>query len=107
MLLLTGTRTVTLSALASTISTLVRRPLHLNFVSEDAYVAAHTSRPGVGSNADLLRKWASTHRAIARGECAVADPMLKEILGREPTSFEETVKSMLGVSGEAVVEQHA
>ncbi|KZT63041.1 hypothetical protein DAEQUDRAFT_742149, partial [Daedalea quercina L-15889] len=99
-LLLSGTRTVTLSSLASIISNLLHRSIHLKVVSEDEYVAAHTGRPGPRGEADFLHKWATTYSALVRGECAVADPTLGEILGREPTPFEETVKSVLGVSGE-------
>ncbi|KAH9831866.1 NmrA-like family protein [Rhodofomes roseus] len=106
-LLLSGTRIITLSALASTISALLNRPVRLKVVSEDEYVAAHTGRPGPRGEADFLRKWATTYRALVRGECAVADPTLKEILGREPTPFDETVREMLGVGGEGAVEQYA
>ncbi|TFY52959.1 hypothetical protein EVJ58_g9720 [Rhodofomes roseus] len=52
-------------------------------------------------------KWATTYRALGRGECAVADPTLREIIGREPTPFEETVREMLGVDGEGAVDRYA
>ncbi|KZT63272.1 hypothetical protein DAEQUDRAFT_640178, partial [Daedalea quercina L-15889] len=95
-LVLSGTRAVTLSSLASTISNLLHRPVHLKVVSEDEYVAANSGLPGPWGEADFLHKWATSFRALVRGECAVVDPTLREILGREPTPFEETVKSVLG-----------
>ncbi|KAH9831872.1 NmrA-like family protein [Rhodofomes roseus] len=106
-LLLSGTRVVTLSALASTVSALLNRPVHLKVVSEGEYVAAHTGRPGPRGEAGFLRKWATTYRALGRGECAVADPTLREIIGREPTPFEETVREMWGVDGEGAVDPYA
>lgn len=49
---------------------------------------------------DVLSKWSTTFPALKRGELAVVDPLLKKILGRDLKPFEETVKEILGVTGE-------
>lgn len=47
------------------------------------------------------------YRALIRGECAVADPTLRELVGRELVPFEETVVRMLRVSQGGIVQQYA
>lgn len=106
-LLLSGTHTVTLSALASIVSSALNRPVHLKAVSVDEYIAAHMGRPGPRGEAAFLREWATTYHALMRGECAVADSTLRELIGRELVSFEETVIGMLGVNGKGIIQQYA
>ena len=57
---------------------------------------------------DVLSKWSTTFPALKRGELAVVDPLLREILGRDLLPFEETVKEMLGVqkAGDEAVERY-
>ncbi|KAH9920353.1 uncharacterized protein B0H18DRAFT_1024270 [Fomitopsis serialis] len=105
-LLLSGTRVVTLSTLASTISSLLGRTIRLKVVSEENMsprtqaVLALAARPTSSGNGRHLPR-VDTWRVCRCG------PNAKEIIGREPTSFEETVRGMLGVRGEGVVEQYA
>lgn len=54
-----------------------------------------------------MRKWATTFPAIARGELAVVDPLLREILGRELKPLEETLREALNVdSASAAVDRY-
>lgn len=96
-LLLSANRTVTLSALAVTVASVLNRPVHLKIVSVDEYIAAHKGRLGSRVEAAYLPEWATVLHAVARGECSVTDPTLRELVGRELVPFEETVTSMLGV----------
>ncbi|EMD33058.1 hypothetical protein CERSUDRAFT_118132 [Gelatoporia subvermispora B] len=105
-LLLSGARARTLAQLAATVSALVGRTLALRVVPEDEYVRAHAGGPGPRGEEAFLRKWATTYRALARGELAVVDPLLQQILGRPLKPVEETVAEMLQASG-AVMEQYA
>jgi len=103
--LFTGSKAITLSELAGIISNLAKidPPLQLKIVSEDEYVASNEG------GEDLLRKWATTYPALARGELAVVDPLLRQILGRDLKSFEETLREQLsiGETGEAAVKQYS
>ena len=56
-----------------------------------------------------MRKWATTYPALARGELAVVDPFLRDILGRELKPFEESLREALSVagSGDAAVKQYS
>lgn len=103
--LFTGSKAITLSELAGIISNLMKiePPLQLKIVSEDEYVASNEG------GEDLLRKWATTYPALVRGELAVVDPLLRQILGRDLKSFEETLREQLsiGETGEAAVKQYS
>ena len=94
-LLLSGGCAVTLSSLASTIASALNRPVHLKIVDMDEYVVAHTGQPGPRGEAVFLREWATTYRALMRGECAVVDSTLQELLGRKLVTLEETVLGTL------------
>ena len=93
-MLFTGPRVYTASDLANMIPTICNRdpPLQVKIVSEDEYVASTDGGEG------LLRKWASTFIALARGELAAVDPLLQTILGRECTPLEQTVREIVGAT---------
>lgn len=79
-------------------------PLRLKIINEEEYVATNEG------GEKLLRRWATTYPALARGELAVVDPLLQTILGREFKPFEQTVRETLGAGGdggEAAVKQYS
>ena len=96
---------MTLSELAELISSLLKLapPLEVRFVSEDEYVANNEGAE------DLLRKWSTTYPALVRGELAVIDPLLREILGRDLKPFENTLKEALSIgdTGDEAVKQYS
>lgn len=96
---------MTLSELSDLISSLLKLdpPLKVKIVSEDEYVASNEG------GEDLLRKWATTYPALARGECAVVDPLLREIIGRDLKPFEVILKEQLSIGdhGDAAVKQYS
>ena len=106
VLLLSGSRAITLTEIAEKASTLLNRDIKLVVGSEDEYVKRNVVRPGPRGEEVFLRKWATTYKALERGELAVVDPLLQRILGRELKSFEKTLEETLGVQG-AVMEQYA
>ncbi|PLB44835.1 NAD(P)-binding protein [Aspergillus steynii IBT 23096] len=94
-LLLSGPLELSLNETADVLAKAVGRPVRIREISVDEYVKLpqhgdkHTYH-GV----DLAREWATAWEAIRRGEAAVVSPLLKEILGREPESFEKTVSDL-------------
>ncbi len=74
------------------------RPITFRIVPVDEYVEYHKSRGAAPSyptgEEDFLRKWATTFRAVTRGETAIADPLLKELLGRELVPMKETLTNL-------------
>jgi len=101
-ILLSGSRTITLSQLAKDIGTLLSRPLTLKIVPEDDYVSRNTGKRGPRGDPAFLRQWALTYKALESGECAFVDPTIQKVLGRELKPMEETLKEMLTDKGEAV-----
>lgn len=70
-------------------------PLKMNIVSLEEYKNSNSGGD------ELLTKWSTTYPALQRGELAVVDPLLREILGRDLKPFEETLREALEVSGDA------
>lgn len=58
-----------------------------------AYPPAIVGASGYGSGEAGIQ-WATAFDAIKAGEAGVAKSLLKEILGREPESFDRTVSTM-------------
>ncbi|KAI0800226.1 NmrA-like family protein [Fomes fomentarius] len=106
-LLLSGSRSITLKEIAQKIFSISGRSLKLVVSTEDEYVKAHLGKNGPRAEEEFLRKWATTYKALQRGELDVVDPLLQEVLGRELKPFEDTLRETpLGLSGE-VMERYA
>jgi hypothetical protein len=77
---------------------ILQRPITFRTVSVDEYIEYHKRRGATPSYStgeeDFLRKWATTFKAIAKGESAVVDPLLKQLLGRESVPMKETLTNL-------------
>ncbi|KAH8087878.1 NmrA-like family protein [Cristinia sonorae] len=95
--LLSGSEAVTLTALASKISSILpgNRNITLKVVSLDEFIEHNKGK----QPEDLLRAWSTTWTALGRGELAVVDPLLETLLGRKTKSIDETLKEVLGADG--------
>jgi len=94
--LLSGSTAPTLSSLASLFSTLLApRTITLKIVTLPEFIERNKHKQTL----ELLEAWSTTWTAIGRGELAVVDPLLKELLGREPKTIEQTIKEQLGEDG--------
>lgn len=96
-ILLSGSREVSLKETVEILGRAVGKPLPIREISVDEY----TKLPQHGTiftyrGVNLTREWASAWEGIRRGETAVVSPLLKEILGREPESFETTINALAG-----------
>ena len=106
VLLLSGSRVITLAEIAEKASALLNRDVKLVVGTEDEYVKRNVGRAGPRGEEEFLRKWATTYKALERGELAAVDPLLQRVLGRELKPFEKTLVETLGVHS-AVMEQYA
>lgn len=95
--LFSGSREISLAESVEIIGRAIGKPLKIREISVDEYV----NIPGIGEKhtykgVNLSREWTTAFEAIRRGEAAVVSPALREILGREPESFETTIKELIG-----------
>jgi len=88
---LTGSRVATLHDIAFVVSKTLQRKVTLQIVPEDAFVQHQTGK----LPEETLRGAVTSFHALVKGELAVPDPLLTQLLRREPKAVEETVKDML------------
>ncbi|KAJ6076042.1 hypothetical protein N7499_008023 [Penicillium canescens] len=94
--LLSGPREISLAETVDILGRATGKSIKIREISADEYAA-------LPQNADFLtyhgvnlsREWATAWEAIKLGETAVVSPALGKILGREPESFETTIKAMI------------
>ncbi|KAJ5163842.1 uncharacterized protein N7500_005672 [Penicillium coprophilum] len=96
IVLLSGPREISLAETVEILGRAVGKALKIREITVDEYV----NIPGIADKqtykgVNLSREWATAWEAIRRGETAVVSPALHEILGREPESFEDTIKAMV------------
>ncbi|KAL2401421.1 hypothetical protein ABEF93_005962 [Exophiala dermatitidis] len=88
---LTGPRTRTLSEIAKLVEKYTGRQVKVEIVGREK--AEHYHKFEKKSLPDdqfwAIESWAGWHDAIARGEAATIDPLISEILGRQPRGIEE------------------
>lgn len=95
--LLSGQREISLAETVEILGRAVGKPLKIREISVDEYVKL----PQIGDKhtyhgIDLSREWATAWQAIKNGETAVVAPDIREVLGREPESYETTIKKLVG-----------
>jgi hypothetical protein len=55
----------------------------------------HSERIGLPSSSFwVIKSWAGWHDGIAKGETAVIDPFIGEVLGRQPRGIEEMAEQL-------------
>ncbi|EJU05900.1 NADP-binding protein [Dacryopinax primogenitus] len=106
-ILLSGQKTYTLVEFAALISQILSTTkLQLRADSVEGYIHTHEG-PGPRGDPEFLRQWATTYAGLAAGECAVVDPTIVSVLGRELKSAERTLREMLGVGGDDSLDRYA
>ena len=95
-ILLSGPRAWSLRETAEALGRVSKKQVKIREVSVEEYAAQPEVQNGLSYGAgDLSAVWATAFEAIRRGEAAVVTPLLAQILGREPESFEKTIADML------------
>ncbi|UJR16837.1 hypothetical protein I4U23_003736 [Adineta vaga] len=97
-LLLTGSTPITISTVSDMFAKILKRPITFRIVPVNEYIENHV-RPGSTppyptGEEDFLKKWATSFKALERGESAVADPLLKQVLGRELVPLIDTLTKL-------------
>jgi hypothetical protein len=95
-ILLSGPKVFTLAETVDLVSKIINKPIRIREISVDEYTALPQVPPNMMYHGvDYSKGWATSYEAIRRGECAVASPLLGEILGREPEGYETTLRNLI------------
>ena len=94
---LSGPREISLKETVEILGKAVGKPVGIREISVDEY----TQLPQHGTKfthhgKDLTREWTTAWEAIRQGETAHKDDFLKQLIGREPESFETTINALAG-----------
>ena len=95
MVYLSNLRTKTLNDVARIVENIKAEELGVKVVSREEYVQYYTAMRKQRESVDW---WSSTYKALVRGECAIKDRTLIDLLesrGVEPKPIEATIREML------------
>ena len=91
-ILLSGPKSLSLQETADVIGQVINTDLPIKQVSVEEYAQRSEVDQGLAGQG---REWANAWDAIRDGETDVVTPHLKYYLGREPESFQSTIRAML------------
>jgi uncharacterized protein YbjT (DUF2867 family) len=95
--LLTGRREISLAETVDILGRAIGKSLKIREISVDEYEGlSQIGDKHTYHGVNLSREWATAWEAIKQGETAVVSPAMKEILGREPESYETTIQALIG-----------
>ncbi|CAF3979163.1 unnamed protein product [Adineta steineri] len=96
--LLTGSTSISISSVTDIFAKILHRPINFRLVSVDEYIEFHkrrgTALPYPTGEEDFLRKWATSFKALEKGESAVVDLLLQQVLGRDLVPLEDTLTKL-------------
>jgi len=89
---------ITISAISDIFAEILGRPITFRIVSVDEYIEFHKRRgatpPYPSGEEDFLKKWVTTFKALEKGESAVVDRLLQQVLGRELIPMKDTLTKL-------------
>ena len=99
IVVLTGPREWTLAETVEELGRAVGKQVEITEVTVDEWVKQPQIISYFGEE-KKARTWATAWEAIRAGETSFVSPTLKQILGREPEPFEETIRKMVENGGD-------
>jgi len=105
--LLSGPRALSLSQIAGIVSKKLGRDIRVVYVDIEEYSTSSTTLLKLGP--EFAKLWATTYKALQKGECSVISPLLEILLGRKPTEMEEVLNRLLRdfQSAQGTIDQYA
>lgn len=94
-ILLSGSKEWSLLETAKALGEVSRKPVTIRQVSVEEYLGLPQVQKNLKSHGpgDVPRQWITVYDAIRDGETALVRPLLAQLLGREPESFDVTVRA--------------
>lgn len=95
IVLLTAQQTITFSEIIDVINETTGRSVQVKFVSPEEFVRLKATDDEGGKPEAFFQKLLSWHDSIGKGESATTDPLMADLLGREPTPAREAIRGLL------------
>lgn len=95
IVLLTPQKTITFAEVVDVINETTGRQVQVQIVSPEEFVKFKASNDEGGKPEAFFRKLLSWYDAIARGDAGTTDPLMADLLGREPVPPREAIRSLL------------
>lgn len=95
IVLLTAQQTITFSEIIDVINETTGRNIQVKFVSPEEFVRVKATDDEGGKSEAFFQKLLSWHDAISKGETGTTDPLMADLLGREPTPPREAIRQLL------------
>ncbi|KAJ5160264.1 uncharacterized protein N7482_007268 [Penicillium canariense] len=95
VVLLTAQQTITFSEIIDVINETTGRNVQTKFVSPEEFVRLKAIDDEGGKSEAFFQKLCSWHEAIGQGEAATTDPLMADLLGREPVPPREAIRGLL------------
>lgn len=95
IVLLTAKETMTFTEVVNLINEITDRKVRVELVPPNEFVRLNANSDEGGKPEEFFRKLLTWHDAIARGESGMTDPLMADLLGRDPTSPREAITKFL------------
>ena len=95
MVLLTAQQSITFAEIVDVINETTGRKVQVQIVSPDEFVRIKTAEDEGGKPEGFFRAIVTWYDAISKGEAAITDPLMGELLGRQPVQPREAIRSFL------------
>jgi hypothetical protein len=95
IVLLTAQQTITFSGIVDLINETTGRQVQLKLVSPEEFVTLKAATDEGGKAAGFFQALVSWYEAISAGETSTIDPLMADLLGRDPVSPRDAIRDML------------
>ena len=95
MVLLTAQQSITFAEIVDVINETTGRQVQVRIVSPDDFIRVKAAEDEGGKPEGFFRALISWYDAISKGEGAITDPLMVELLGRQPVPPREAIRLFL------------
>lgn len=95
IVLLTAQQTITFADIVDLINETTGRQVQLELVSPDEFVRLKSADDEGGKPEAFFRKLLSWYDAITKGDASTTDPLMADLLGREPVAPRDAIRGLL------------
>ncbi|KAJ5312791.1 hypothetical protein N7508_003621 [Penicillium antarcticum] len=95
IVLLTAQQTITFSGIVDLINETTGRQVQFKLVSPDEFVTLKAATDEGGKSEGFFRAMTSWYDAISKGETSTIDPLMADLLGRDPVSPRDAIRDLL------------